>query len=179
MCYNLISEDKIQSAIEANKNLMFICGSCGAVSYIGADKQPDMLDPSKDCYMMYTYKDATDNFNITEETFKGTVDEKPVSEVYYSKGIGVPMKTRVYAKTYIDGFGFQDIWYPNFWDVDRSNVTLDEMKNFIQEFRKNSTTVDMVRFINENEEDVLKAISSRGIKGLDWKGTPYEDWWLK
>lgn len=51
---HMIPSDKIDDAIEHNKNFMFICADCGSATVVGADKEWDEYEPDKKCYMMYS-----------------------------------------------------------------------------------------------------------------------------
>ena len=57
---------------------------------------------------------------------------------------------------------------------------MEDVAEFIAKYRKDRKTVNMNRLINENNNpEILKAISSRLIEGLDWTGTEYDNWWMK
>ena len=56
-------------------------------------------------------------------------------------------------------------------------VTAAEVQEFLENARKEAGTVNMNRFIRENEDDMLEEISHYLIKGFDWKGTKYEKEW--
>jgi hypothetical protein len=91
---HMVSEEKINNALMVNKDLLVICAGCGKAIKIGADIEEDWFEPDKDCYMMYT-KDVTDNEDIsfTSKSFETTEEEKGISEIIYSQGYKVPMKT--------------------------------------------------------------------------------------
>lgn len=98
---HMVPTEKIEKALEDNKNLLLICAGCGTATLIGADIQPDWIEPDKDCYMMYasdfsSYQDASigiSAFNTTEEL-------KGIEEIYYSHGLKVPMLTGQFATDY-------------------------------------------------------------------------------
>lgn len=46
--------------------------------------------------------------------------------------------------------------------------------NFINDFMKNHSIVDMERFIQQTPKEFLSEISCYCIKGLNWKGTEWE-----
>ena len=172
-----VSNKKIEKALENNKNFLLICAACGNAVLIGANVTPDWVDPSRDCYEMYAgsfspYKDKT----INEDTFKGNEKEKAVEEILYSHGFKVPMKTGQYATDYFNG-RFSDRWYPDFYKIQRNDITAKEIMDFIDEYTHDRTTVSMNRFINETPDDVLEELSNYYIKGLDWKGTKFEKTW--
>lgn len=112
---HMVLKEKIKNAVENNKNLLLICGGCGSIEVIGADVQPDWVEPDKNCYMMYTtdfspYKDAI----ISISDFDPTNRHKGIDEIIYSHGLKVPMKTGEYATSYSGGW-FADMICPDFW----------------------------------------------------------------
>ena len=67
-----IPNERIEKALDADKNFLLICAACGDATLIGADISPAFDDPSKDCYEMYSvdfssYEDKV----INTDTFKG------------------------------------------------------------------------------------------------------------
>lgn len=88
------------------------------------------------------------------------------------------MKTGQYATDYFNG-RFSDRWYPDFYKIQRKDITVKEIMEFIDEYNKNRTTVNMNRFINETSDDILDELSKYMIDGLDWKGTKFEKEWNK
>lgn len=171
---HMVSNEKIDKALEDNKNLLLICGGCGKAVIIGANIESEYNRPNKSCYMMYAsdfsnYKDA----NISVSDFESTENYKGISEIVYSHGIKVPMKTGRYATNYYNG-SFSDIWYPDFYKIQRKDITVKEVMDFIDEYSSDRTTVDMDRFISETPDEMLKVISQYWIEGFDWKGTKWE-----
>ena len=81
---HMIDEDKLEKALENNKNLLLICGGCGTATLIGADIEPDLNEPNKKCYMMYSgdlspYEDKS----ITTTDFESTEHHKGIEEIIY------------------------------------------------------------------------------------------------
>lgn len=174
---HMIDEDKLEKALENNKNLLLICGGCGTATLIGADIEPDLDEPDKDCYMMYSCEFSSyENKSITTTDFESTEHHKGIEEIVYSHGIKVPMMTGMYATDYNNG-RFSDRWYPDFYKIQRSDVTVKEVMDFIDEYTNDRTTVNMRRFINETHEDMLEEISQYTIDGFNWKGTKWENEW--
>lgn len=172
-----IPNEKIEKALDADKNFLLVCAACGNGTLIGANIRPDWNDPSRDCYEMYSgdfspYKDKTINVN----TFNGNEKEKAIGEILYSHGIKVPMETGEYATDYFNG-EFSSRWYPDFYKIQRSDITVKEIMDFIDEYAHDRTTVNMGRFINETPDDVLEELSNYLIDGLNWKGTKFEKEW--
>ena len=174
---HMVDEDKLENALENNKNLLLICGGCGTATLIGADIEPDWDEPNNDCYMMYScefssYKDKS----ITASDFESTEHYKGIEEIIYSHGIKVPMMTGMYATDYANG-RFSDRWYPAFYKIQRSGITVKEIMDFIDKYTNDRTTVNMNRFISETPEDMLEEISHYMIDGFNWKGTKWETEW--
>ena len=171
---HLIPTGKIDNAIENDKELLFICGDCGAAVLIGAEKEYD-FDTREDCYMMYSYDFSSyDSKEITKESFGQNDNSKAISEVYYSHGIKIPMMNGFYATFYQDGIFYDNRLIFNMYEIDRPDVTAEEVQKFIKRSKEEMKTVNMRRFISENSEDVLEEISNYYIKGLDWTGTKYK-----
>lgn len=171
---HMIPMEKIDKAIENNKNFLYICGGCGRASIIGADIEQDWYEEDKLCYNMYSgkvfeYKDGS----INVEDFTEHDNKKAISEIFYSHGIKVPMMTGEYARSYFCD-QFADMWYPDFYKIQRGNITLEEVKEFVDEFTKNQIVVNMNRFIRETPDEYLKEISCYLIRAFDWTGTKYE-----
>ena len=174
---HMIDEDKLEKALENNKNILLICGGCGAATLIGADIEPDWNKTDNDCYMMYCYEFSSyENKSITTADFESTEYNKGIEEIIYSNGIKVPMMTGMYATDYNNG-RFSDRWYPDFYKIQRSDVTVKEIMDFIDEYAHDRTTVNMNRFIRETPEDMLEEISHYMIDGFNWKGTKWETEW--
>lgn len=138
-----IPNERIEKALDADKNFLIICAACGDATLINTD------------------------------TFKGNEKEKAVEEILYSHGIKVPMKTGNYATDYFNG-RFSDRWYPDFYKIQRTDITIKEIMDFIDKYNHDRTTVNMDRFINEIPDDILGELSNYYIDGLDWKGTKFE-----
>lgn len=170
---HMVNEDKLEKALENNKNLLLICGGCGDATLIGANVEPDWNDPDKDCYMMYSCEFSSyEDKSITTADFESTEHHKGIEEIVYSHGIKVPMMTGMYATDYNNG-RFSDRWYPDFYKIQRSDITVKEILDFIDEYTNDRTTVNMNRFINETPEDMLEEISQYTINGFNWKGTKW------
>lgn len=165
---------KVSKAIDKNKNFIFICAGCGTAVKIGADIYPDLFDPKATAYDRYCYDFSKDkDTEINPDFFKATKSEKEVDTVLYSQGYRVPMKTGQYATDYFNGI-FSDRWYPDFWKIQRKDITVKEIMDFIDEYNRDRSTVNMRRFINETPDDVLDELSNYVIDGLDFTGTKYE-----
>ena len=171
---HMVNAEKIDKACEVNKDLLLICAGCGKAILIGADIEPDWEDPNKECYSMYTRVFSQNNDSIINPyTFEDAEGKKAIGEIIYSHGYRVPMLTGQYATDYFNG-RFSDRWYPDFYKIQRENITVPEIMEFIKEYTHDRTTVNMSRFISQTPEDVLEEISHYWIEGLDWTGTKWE-----
>lgn len=176
---HMIDNDKLNKALENNKDILLICGHCGNATIIGADIEPDYIDPSKNCYMMYSMDFSVNgDTSITPDIFIESKEHKAVQEIVYSHGIKVPMMTGEYATMYNCG-KFADAWYPDFYHIRRPDITVEEIMDFIDKYNEDRHTVNMERFIFETPDDMLKIISHYLVNGLNWKGTKYENKWDK
>lgn len=120
-------------------------------------------------------KDRRDfTYNDSESINKDNIDQ--YSEVYYDKGYKVMMNSGMYATDYENG-RFSDRWYPEFYKIQRSDVTVDEIMEFIEKYHKDRSTVNMNQLISSIPEDVLEELSNYWIEGLDWTGTKYQKEW--
>lgn len=174
---HMVYNNKLGKALENNKNLLLICGGCGDATLIGANIEPDWNDLNKDCYMMYSGEFSSyEDKSITTADFESTEEHKGIEEILYSHGIRVPMMTGMYATDYNNGV-FSDRWYPDFYKIQRKDVTVKGIMNFIEKYNHDRRTVNMSRFINETPEDILEEISHYMIDGLNWKDTKFEAKW--
>lgn len=164
---------KIEHALEANKDFVLICAGCGTATIIGGDIEPDLFDPDKDCYMMYSRDFSSyESKSILVTDFDKTDESKGINEILYSHGIKVPMITGEYATDYFNGI-FSDRWYPDFYKIERKDITIEEIMKFIDNYRRDRRTVNMNRFIQETPEEMLEEISHYWINGLNWQGTKW------
>lgn len=174
---HMIDNEKLEKILEDNKNLLLICAGCGDATLIGADIEPDWNEPNKDCYMMYSGDfSAYDDRTVTETDFESTEIKKGIKEIIYSHGIKVPMMTGQYATDYYNG-RFSDRWYPDFYKIQKTDITVKEIMEFIDDYMHDRTTVNMKRFINETPDDMLEEISRYSVDGFNWKGTKWETEW--
>jgi len=164
-----IPNEKIEKALKKQKPLLTICGNCGVASLRGGDEDVDF--DGNPCYMMYR-RDFT--YNDSESINKDNIDQ--YSEVYYDKGYKVMMNSGMYATDYENG-RFSDRWYPEFYKIQRSDVTVDEIMEFIKKYHKDRSTVNMNQLISSIPDDVLEELSNYWIEGLDWAGTKYQKEW--
>lgn len=174
---HMVDNESLDKALENNKNLLLICAGCGNATLLGADIEPDWDNPNKSCYMMYSAKFSPyRNAVIQASNFEPTERYKGIEKIIYSHGYKVPMMTGMYANGYFNG-RFSDNWYPDFWEIERGDITVDEIMVFINEYKHNRTTVNMRRFIHETPDDVLEVIAHYHIDGLNFKDTKWENEW--
>lgn len=174
---HMVPMEKLEKALENDKDLLLICGGCGKGTLIGADVEPDWDDPTKNCYNMYCRDFSTrKDKSITVTDFESIASKTGIEEIIYSHGVKVPMMTGQYATDYYNGM-FSDRWYPDFFKIQRDGITVSEIMDFIKKYSHDRTTVNMDRFINQTSEELLTEISKIGIQGLNWKGTKWETKW--
>lgn len=173
----------IDDAIESDRELWLVCGGCGKTTRIGADIEHDWLsdDPEKMIYNMYSFEHgAHKDYELTVESFAATDNHKGIYKVLRSVGERPVMMTGMHANGF-DHFSdyFQDNWYPDFWKIERSDITKEEIFQFIEQWKKDHVTVNMRLLLRTLDDDKLEALSCYHIKGLDWVGTKYEKEWHK
>ena len=174
---HMLDNEVLDRALENNKNLLLICAGCGNAILIGAHIEPDLNEPDYDCYMIYfddfsRYNDRS----IGANDFESTENHKGIEEIIYSHGYKVPMITGKYATDYCNG-RFYDIWYPDFYKIQRSDITVKEIMEFIDKYKHDRITVNMNRFIRETPDEILEEISHYYIEGFNFKGTKWETVW--
>ena len=174
---HFIKESEIHDAIKSDKDLLVICGGCGLVTRIGADKQIDFTEPHGIIYNMYSIQMGEWNdFELTASSFETNDKQKGIYKVLYSNGKQVMMKTGYYARSYERGNDrFEDIWYPDFYKIERKDVTLKEVFTFIDIFKTERSTVDMDRLLRDLTDEEAEVLSHYLIKSLNWKGTKWEN----
>ena len=174
---HFIDNSLIDEALEQDKNLMVIGGGCGSVQLIGADRETDWVDTGKTVFNMYTFSVQEEQQIWDASLFTGDDKTKPVNKILYDAGVQVMMETGYYAKSFESGIGrFQDIWYPDFWRI-KTNATAEDYKAFIEQWQKDSVTVNMPFLLRTLTEEQAQALYGYVIEGLDWKGTKFEREW--
>ena len=162
---HMIESEKLDKAYEDGKELLMICGGCGTGFVFGAE----VLEEDEE----EVYETYTKNIKNT------TVEVNKYSEVLLDDGLRVPMMTGEYATAFDNYSGrFSDMVYPDLYNIERKDITATEARDFLGKWKKDRTTVNMNRFILENNsknEDKLKELASWGISALEWRGTDYEE----
>ena len=168
----------VEDAVKADEHLLLICADCGKASMIGADILEGGYygdEEGKTCYSMYTSDFSKyDSKLITKNFFRRHKTHKALNKIYYSHGLEVPMMTGYKANYYYDG-EFCDGSEPDWYEIDHTgDLSREEIMAFINKHRSNKWKVNMERFIRNNDEDKIRAISNYVVKGLDWRGTKFE-----
>lgn len=172
---HFILQEDIDAALLANKELWLSCGGCGKTSRIGADVERDWLDPEGLIYNMYTIETGVhENYELTAESFETTKTHKGILKVIHSIGKSPVMLTGMKATHYTPAAGrFEDSWYPDFWKIERTDITTDEIFQFIEQWKNDRITVNMDRLLRDLTEEEADCLSSYIIDGLDWTNTKY------
>lgn len=168
---HLIPNDKLDKAYKSDKDLLFVCADCGAASIMGADKE---ADGAYIYYLTYSYDFSDKSTSITQDCFSGSKSKKAISEIYYSHGIKVPMKNGYYATRYFNDMFMDDRFISNLYEIDRYDVSPEEVHEFIEKTKHEMCTVNMVRFIRETPDEALEEISKYYVPAFDWSGTKYQ-----
>lgn len=175
---HFIPRDLIHETIDAEKDLLVICGSCGNTFVIGADKLSyDPYDENNDgpVFEMYSYY-KNSNFIIKDGVLEfSDVSDGAVKQqvVYYNKGVKVMMKTG-YKATQFWQEKFYDNMYPDLDVLHRVDATIEQVRESIDKWYVDRITVRMSDLIEKCTDSQLKSLSGYLIVGLDWTGTPYE-----
>lgn len=61
-----IPNERIEKALDADKNFLLICAACGNATLIGADISPDWDDPSKDSCNIYDIPETNRSEYLSE-----------------------------------------------------------------------------------------------------------------
>lgn len=151
---HFIDEEKINKAIENNKQIIVVCNHCGDSFVIGADKQID--EDGKIIYMMYSFDKQNTEIN----------DMSNIDSIIFTAGEQIRMVTGGEATYYGDGT-FID------WETKKpDNVTSKEWEQM-------QRTVNTQHTINWIRDDNKLEHLSHYYSTIDWKGTKYEKSWHK
>lgn len=175
---HFVLNSEIESALELNKEVWLVCGGCGKTYRIGADIERDWCDPERINYMMYTVE--AENYELTADMFESTDKHKGIFKLIHSSGKRPIMRTGMHATHFVHGCGrFEDSWYPDFWKIERTDITVPEIFQFIEQWRKDRVTVNMNALLNDLTDEEAECLSGYIIEGLNWKGTKFEKEWHK
>lgn len=167
---HFVKNEDINLALNANKELLLVCGRCGEATAIGANRTYE--DENKECFMMYSHS-AQESFVIDAESFLNTKAKKGYSKVIYDMGVPVPMMTGYNANSHCGDF-FYDTTAPEWWKIQRRGITVEEIQKFISDFQKASMTVNMPLLLRNLTEEQAECASCYAISAFDWSGTPYQ-----
>lgn len=172
---HFVDNDIIHAALEENKIILFICGGCGRATGIGADREPDWIEGTdREIFNMYSYDAGDKDFVIDPFSFKDTERTKGIYRIIYSKGKQVRMETGMNANSFFCD-KFLDNWFPDFYKIERSDITVPEIMEFIETWRKERATVMMHSLLRDlTEEEASLLARCYYAKNLDWTGTKYE-----
>lgn len=98
-----LPSEKINNAIEHNKDFLYICGGCGIATVIGAERDmiSMMIISAMICIQELSLKEDT----VFDTDFMNTSNKyhKQISEIFYSNGYKVPMKSGMDATDFYVG----------------------------------------------------------------------------
>ena len=159
---HIVSDELIDKAIASNKDHLLICASCGASHAVGADYMG-----SDEGYYMHRY-------GLKEEVMSPENINKRFSEVVYSKGYEVPMKSGYSANYYFNG-RFSDERAVSMDEV-KYRMMMDhiQFEEAFERLNQDRHTVNMNLFIRMTPDSVLDQLCSYNIDGFDWSGTKYD-----
>lgn len=171
---HFVDQDIIHAALEENKIALFICGGCGRATGIGADREPDWLEGTdRAIFNMYSYDAGGKDFIVDPSSFNDAERTKGIYRIIYSKGKQVCMETGMNANSFFNG-RFLDNWFPDFYKIERTDITVPEIMQFIEAWRKDRETVMMGSLLRDLTDEEATLLARRHIKNLDWTGTKYE-----
>lgn len=145
---HFIDEEKVNKAIDNEKQVIMVCNNCGSSRIIGADKVTE--EDGTDCYNMYSYAMRDEEIN----------DLSKIDSIVFTAGEQVRMMTGGEA-TY-QGDVFID------WDTKKPNDISED------EWDKMRRTVNTQHTINWIRDDEKLEQMSHYLVGIDWTGTKYE-----
>jgi len=149
---HFIDQEKIEKAIENEKEVLVVCNHCGSSYVIGANKQWD--EDGEEYHMMYSR-----SMQDTEID-----DISKIDSIVFTSGEQIRMMTGGEATDH-GSYGFVD------WDTEKpKNISSEE-------WEKMRYTVHTQYTINWIKDDNKLEQMSHYVVGIDWKGTKYEQKW--
>lgn len=167
---HMLDMDKVKKIIEKNRYILIICSGCGRVAKI-----QDIGISSGSHNVSTTHFEGFHRCNNTEIALSNFVQNNTyacIGKIYYNNGIKVPMKSGSYAASYYDGV-FSDVDF-HLTQIQKDNITVEEIQEMINRYDHDKTVVDMFSFIHDNTDNDLDEISRHDISSFNWKGTKYE-----
>lgn len=150
---HFIDGEKINKAIDKEKQVLVICNNCGNSFVIGADIITD--EDGLFGYSMYSFDMRDTEIN----------DMSKINCIVFTKGEHIRMMTGGEA-TFYSNDTFID------WNTNKpENISNDEWER-LQKTVNTQHTINWIR-----DDDKLKEMS-RYITSINWKGTKYEQKWL-
>lgn len=177
---HFIEKEVIESAIESNKEVILICGSCGSSILIGAEKVSYNENPSNEeyAYEMYS-KEFRTSFTTTKEDNYVVLDSiedhlfysNPV--IRYSIGKRPTMMTGNKAESHSNG-RFNESSDSDTHLIAMSKLNMDEARKYGAQLQERRSKVNMKALFNTFTDDELRHLSQYLMHGFDWSGTKYE-----
>jgi len=148
---HFVDTEKLNKAIENEKEILVVCNNCGNSFVEGADKQEY---DGEECYMMYSRSMRDTEINDTSN----------INSIVFTPGEKVFMMT-----------GGEATFYGNSTFIDWETKKLDNVTD--EEWKKIREIVDVERTINLIRDDNKLSNMSNYVTGIDWKGTKFEKAW--
>jgi len=148
---HFINIEKLNKAIEIEKEILVVCNNCGNSFVEGADKQEY---DGEEGYMMYSYSKRDTEINDTSK----------IDSIVFTSGEKVKMMTGGEA-TFFGNGTFID------WETKKPDNVTDE------EWEVTRKTVNVQHTINWIRDDNKLSHMSNYVTGIDWKGTKFEKKW--
>lgn len=167
-----IPYEKIDKALDNNKNIILSCMNCGRLTIIGGDYEED-FDNGICGFIMYSNPIVSEAYSVNKSLFFNSNSRKALQEVFFSKGYPVPMNTGNFADNYTNGEFFDTSSYNNISGLNRI-YNIDLLMDAVKTRNEHAKQVNMNYFISITPEDVLEELSRYYISGLNWEDTKYK-----
>lgn len=166
---HMIPTERLDNCYHGGTKLLTICGRCGRRWLNGADITPNIykedINEPDTVYDLYT-QDASHITDITEPV----INKERISDIIIFDGYRVPMMTGEYANCCASDTFYDTTAFP-VWKIEELNT--EDIKDWIKQYEKKRTTVNMTRFISEVPKNVMEEISNYYIEQFDFTGTEF------
>lgn len=172
----------LDEALEKDKVVLLICGSCGRGTIIGADRVSNFYIEAEGepewAFDMYSYDVHRNNDKaivIDSESFGENHGKKSIHKVVFDNGKKVMMETGYRANHFSYEGGFSDMLYPDFiYRLSEPTMTMDKVREMTEEYNRNRHTVNMNALMRSMTDEELALLAGYRITGLDFTGTKWD-----